>query len=188
MPNPGGKTRIIEDYSLRIGKVDLILNTQIAIGEIATVFRETSTVWDQDDVDEFDRIATQQNTMGIAQQFDLYVSANTPGNQDHFHIIPKEDAELALSMEINPSLRQLLQNRSTWKGEGQHAKHTCCKRHPNVDLQFTTVRTRQEDDIGNGLSPGKTDMAAVLRAIREIRPGESIRYQHVDFRTDRKYP
>jgi len=69
MPNPGGKTRIIEDYSLRIGKVDLILNTQIAIGEIATVFRETSTVWDQDDVDEFDRIATQQNTMGIAQQF-----------------------------------------------------------------------------------------------------------------------
>jgi len=91
-------------------------------------------------------------------------------------------------MEINPSLRKLLQNRSTLKGEGQHAKHTCCKRHQNVDLQFTTVRTRQEDDIRNGLSPGKTDMAAVLRAIREIRPGESIRYQHVDFRTDRKYP
>jgi hypothetical protein len=118
--------------------------------------------------------------MGNAQQFDFYVSGNAPGNQGHFHIIPKEDAELALSMEINPSLRRSLQNRSIWKGEGQHAKHTCCKRHQNVELQFTTVQTRQEVDIGNGLSPGKTDMAAVLRAIREIQPGESIRYQHVD--------
>jgi len=39
---------------------------------------------------------------------------------------------------------------------------------------------RQEDDIVDGLSPGKADMAAVLRAIRKIRPGESIRYQHID--------
>ena len=36
---------------------------------------------------------------------------------------------------------------------------------------------RQEDDIVNGLSRVKTDMTAVLRAIREIRPEESIRYQ-----------
>jgi len=180
MPNLGGKTRIIQDYGLRIGKVDLISNTHIAIGEIAAVFGETSTVWDQDDVDEFDCIATLQNTMGNAQQFDFYVSGNAPGNQGHFHIIPKVDAELALSMENNPPLRRSLQNRSIWKGEGQHAKHTCCKRHQNVELQFTTVQTRQEDDFGNGLSPGKTDMAAVLRATREIQPGESIRYQHVD--------
>jgi len=39
------------------------------------------------------------------------------------------------------------------------------------------VQMRQEDDIVNGLSRGKTDMTAVLRAIRDIRPGESIRYQ-----------
>jgi len=83
-------------------------------------------------------------------------------------------------MEINPSLRRSLQNRSIWKGEGQHAKHTCCKRHPNVELQFTTVQTRQEDDVENGLGPGKTDMAAVFRAKRKIWPGESIRYQHAD--------
>jgi len=180
MPNLSEKTRIIQDYGLRIGKVDLISNTYIAIGEIAAVFGETSTVWDQDDLDEFDRIATLQNTTGNAQEFDFYVSGTAPGNQGHFHIIPKEDAELGLSLEINPSLRRSLQNRSIWKGEGQHAKHTCCKRHQNVELQFTTVQTRQEDNIGNGLSPGKTDMAAVLRAIREIQLGESIRFHHVD--------
>jgi len=127
MPNLGEKTRIIQDYGLRIGKIDLISNAYIAIGEIAAVFGETSTVWDQDNVDEFDRIATLQNTLGNAQQFDFYVSGNAPENQGHFHIIPKEDAELALSLEINPSLRRSLQNRSIWKGEGQHAKHTCCK-------------------------------------------------------------
>jgi len=175
-----GKTRIVKDYGLRNGKVDLISNTYIAVGEIAAVFGETSTVWDQDDVDEFDRIAIQHNTIGNAQQFEFYVSGNTPGNQGHFHIIPKEDAELALSMKINPSLRYSLQNRSIWKGEGQHAKHTCYKRHQNVELQFTTIQTRQEDDFENGLSPGKADMAAVLRAIREIQPRESIKYQHID--------
>jgi len=55
-----------------------------------------------------------------------------------------------------------------------------CKQHQNVEIQFTTVQTRQEDAFENGPSPGKADMAAVLRAIREIQPGESIRYQHVD--------
>jgi len=39
---------------------------------------------------------------------------------------------------------------------------------------------RQEDDIVNGLSLGKADMTAVLRASRDIRPGESIRYQLIE--------
>ena len=78
-----------KDYGLHIGKVDLISNTHIAMGEIAAFFGETSTVWDQDDVDEFDRIATLQNTLGNAQQIDSYVSGNAPGNQGHFHIIPR---------------------------------------------------------------------------------------------------
>jgi len=39
---------------------------------------------------------------------------------------------------------------------------------------------RQEDNIINGLSLGKADMTAVLRSIRDILPGESIRYQHID--------
>jgi len=140
--NLGGKTRIIKDYGLRSGITDIISNTHIAVGEVAAIFGETSTVWDQDDVDEFDRIATQHNTTDNTQQFEFYVSGNTPGNQGRFHIIPKKDAELALSMTINPSLRHSLQKRSIWKGEGQHAKHTCCKRHQNVELQFTTIQTR----------------------------------------------
>ena len=81
----------------------LISNTYTTVGEIAAVFGETSTVWDQDDVDEFDCIAIEHNTIENAQQFDFYVSRNTPGNQGHFHIIPKEDAELALSMKRNAS-------------------------------------------------------------------------------------
>jgi len=141
MPNFLEKTRSIQDYGLRSGKVDLISITHIATGEIAAVFGGTSMVWDQEDVDEFDCITTLHNTGGNAQQFEFYVSGNAPGNQGHFHNIPKEDAALALSMEINPSLRRSLQNRSIWEGEGQHAKHTCCKRHQNVS--YNSPRFRQ---------------------------------------------
>jgi len=81
-------------------------------------------------------------------------------------------------MATNPSFRHSLQNSSIWKGEGQHAKHKCCKELQNAEFQFTTVQTRQEDDIANGLRPDEADIVAVLRAIRDILPGESIRYQH----------
>jgi len=127
MQNLGRKARIIQDYSLRIGVVDLISNTHFTVGEIAVVFGETSTVLDHNNVDEFDRITTHKNTIDNTQQFEFYVNGNTPGNQGRFHIIPKEDAELALSMTINPSLRHSSYNRSIWKGERQHAKHTCCR-------------------------------------------------------------
>jgi len=180
MPNLGGKTRIIQDYGLNSGISDLISNTHIAIGEVAAIFGEMSTVGDQEDVDEFDRIATQHNTTANTRQFEFYVNGNIPGNQGHFHIIPKEDAELALSMTISPSLRYSLKKRSNWEGEGQHAKHTCCQRSQNVELQFTTVQTRQEDDSINGRRPEEADMAAVLRATRDFLPGESIRYRHFD--------
>jgi len=87
MPNLGSKTRIIQDYGLNSGISDLISNTHIAIGEVAAIFGETSTVGDQQDVDEFDRIATQHNTTANARQFEFYVSGDIPGNQGHFHII-----------------------------------------------------------------------------------------------------
>ena len=175
MPNLGGKNRII----LNSGISDLISNTHIVIGEVAVIFGETSTVGDQQDVDEFDRIATQHNTTANTRQFEFCVSGDIPGNQGHFHIIPKEEAELVLSMTISPSLRHSLNKRSNWKGEGQHAKHTGCQRSQNVELQFTTVQTRQEDDNINGCRPEEADMAAV-RATRDILPGESIRYRHFD--------
>ena len=173
MPNLGGKTRIIQDYGLNSGISDLITNTRIAIGEVAAIVGETSTIGDQEAADEFDRIATQHITTANTRQFDFYVSGNIPGNQGHFHIIPKEDTEFALSMTISPSL---LQKRSNWKGEGQHAKHTCCQRFQNVEPQFTTVQTIQEGDSINGHRPEEADMAAVLRASRDILLGESIRY------------
>jgi len=179
LPSLVGKSRVIKDYGLRNGNAEPISNTYIAKGEIAAVFRETSTIWAQDDVREFDRIATQQNTIN-AQQFDIYASGNTPENQCHLRIIPCEDAELALIMGINPSLRHSLQSRAIWKGGGQYAKHTCCEQHQNVELQFITVQAREEDDDSNGLTLGKADVAAVLRAKREIQPEESIRYQYAD--------
>jgi len=77
LQNLGRKPRTIQDYGLRIGVVDLISNTHIAVSEIAAVFGETSTVWDHNDVDEFDRIATQQNTIDDTQQFKFYVSGIT---------------------------------------------------------------------------------------------------------------
>jgi len=67
MPNFGEKTSSIQDYGLRSGKVDLISNTHIATSEIAAVFGETSIVWDQEDVDEFDCITTLHNTGGNVQ-------------------------------------------------------------------------------------------------------------------------
>ena len=103
---------------------------------------------------------------------------SNPENQRHLHVVPCEDAELAMSMEITSSLRHSLQSRSEWKGVGQSANHSCCKRHQNVELQFITVQAMQEDDDGNALTSVKPDVAAVLRAKREIQPGEFIRYQY----------
>jgi len=83
-------------------------------------------------------------------------------------------------MTISPSLRYSLKKRLNWKGEGQHAKHTCCQLAQNVELQFTTVQTRQDDNSINARRPEEADMAEVLRATRDIFPGESIRYRHFD--------
>ena len=41
----------------------------------------------------------------------------------------------------------------------------------------------QEDDDGNALTTVKPDVAAVLRAKREIQPGEFIRYQYTNQNT-----
>jgi len=65
------------------------------------------------------------------------------------------------------------------EGVGQSANHTCCKRHQNVELQFITVQAMEDDD-GNALTNVKPNVAAVLRAKREIQPGEFIRYQYTD--------
>jgi len=108
------------------------------------------------------------------------VSASNPENQCHHHVVPCEDAELALSMEITSFLRHSVQSRSEWKCVGQSANRKCCKRHQNVELQFITVQAMQEDDDGNALTTVKPDVAAGLRAKREIEPGEFIRYQYTD--------
>jgi len=83
-------------------------------------------------------------------------------------------------MEITSSLQHSLQSRSEWKGVGQSANHTCCKRHQNVEFQFITLQAMQEDDEGNALTTVKPDVAAVLRAKRQIQPGQFIRYQYTD--------
>ena len=48
----------------------------------------------------------------------VFVRGSNPENQCHLHIVPCENAELALSMEITSSLRHSLQSRSEWKGVG----------------------------------------------------------------------
>jgi len=104
------------------------------------------------------------------------VSGSNPENQCHLHIVPCEDAELVLSMEITSSLRHSLQSQSEWKGVGQYVNHTCYKRHQNVELQFIMVQAMQEDDNGNALTTVKPDVTVVLRKKLEIQPNEFIRY------------
>ena len=101
LPRLAGKSRVVKGYGLRSGNAELISNTRIAKGEIVAVFRETATIWSQDDVREFKRIAAKQNeTERDVQKFQFYVSGSNPENQCHLHIVLCEDAELALSMEI----------------------------------------------------------------------------------------
>jgi len=181
LPHLAEKSRVVKDYGLRSGNAELISNTCIAEGEFVAVFAETVTIWSQDEVLEFERVAIKQNAIeSDVQEFEFYVSGSNPENQCHLHIVPCEDAELFLSMEITSSLQHSLQSRCEWKGVRQSANHTCCKRHQNVELQFITVQTIQEDDDGNALTAVKPDVTAVLRAKREIQPGVFIRYQYTD--------
>jgi len=72
-----------------------------------------ATIWSQDEVREFERVAVKQNAIkSDVQKFVFYVSGSNPENQCHLHVVPCEDAELALSMEITSSLRHSLQSRS----------------------------------------------------------------------------
>ena len=153
LPRLAEKSRVVKDYGLRSGNAELISNTCITEGEIVAVFGETATIWSQDDVCEFERVALKQNdTESYVQKFEFYVSGGNPENQCHLHVVPCEDAELALSMEISSSLRHSLQNRFEWKGVGQSANHTCCRRHQNGELQFITVQAMQEDEDGDALT------------------------------------
>jgi len=152
------KSRVVKDCGLGSGNAELISKTCIAEGEIVAVFGETATTWSQDEVREFERVAVKQNAIeSDVQKFEFYVNGSNPD----LHVVPCEDAELALSMEITSSLRHSLHSRSEWKGVGQSANHSCGKRHQNVELQFITVQAMQEDDDGNALTTVKPDVAAV---------------------------
>jgi len=63
MPRLAKKSRVVKDYGPRNGNAELISNTCIAEGEIVAVFGETATIWAQDDIREFERIATQLNAI-----------------------------------------------------------------------------------------------------------------------------
>jgi len=171
------KSRVVKDYGLRSGNTELISNTCIVEGEFVAVFEETATMWSQDEVLEFERVAVKQNAIeSDVQKFEFFVSGSNPENQCHLHIVPCEDAELVLSMEITSFLRHSLQSQSEWKGVGQYVNHTCYKRHQNVELQFIMVQAMQEDDNGNALTTVKPDVTVVLRKKLEIQPNEFIRY------------
>jgi len=116
LPRLAQKSRVVKDYGLRSGNAELIWNTYIAEGEIVAVFGETATIWSQDDVCEFERVAVKQN--------------------DTESDVPK--------------------------------------------FEFITVQAMQEHEDGNVLTTVKSDVTAVLRAKREIQPGEFLRYQYTD--------
>jgi len=81
-------SRVVKDYGIRSGNAELILNTCIAEGEIIAVFEETATIWSQDDVREFERVAVKQiETESDVQKFEFYVNGSNPENQCHLHIL-----------------------------------------------------------------------------------------------------
>jgi len=99
------KSRVVKDYGLRSGNAELISNTCIAEGEVVVVFGETVTRWSQDEVREFELVAVKQNAIeSDVRKFEFYVSGSNPENQCHLHVVPSEDAQLALSMKITSSL------------------------------------------------------------------------------------
>ena len=63
LPRLAEKSRVIKDYGLRSGNTELISNTCIAKGEIVAVFGKTATIWSQDEVREFERVAVKQNAI-----------------------------------------------------------------------------------------------------------------------------
>ena len=94
LPRLAEKFRVVKDFGLRSGNA-----------QIVAVFGETATIWSQDEVREFERVAVKQNAIeSDVQKFEFYVSGSNPEIQCHLHVVPYEDAELALSMEITSSL------------------------------------------------------------------------------------
>jgi len=63
LPRLAEKSRVVKDYGLRSGNAELISKTCIAEGEIIAVFGETATIWSQDEVCEFERVAVKKNAM-----------------------------------------------------------------------------------------------------------------------------
>jgi len=63
LPCLAGKSRVVKDHGLRSGNLELISNTCIAEGKIVSVFGETATIWFQDEVREFERVAVKQNAI-----------------------------------------------------------------------------------------------------------------------------
>ena len=127
LPRLAEKSRVVtvKDYGLRSGNAELIYKTCIAEDESVAVFGETATIWSQDDVREFECVAVKQNAIeGDVQKFEFYVSGSNPETQCHLHLVPCEDAELALSMKITSSLRHSLQSRSKWKDVGPKRRVT----------------------------------------------------------------
>jgi len=141
------------------------------------------TIWTREDVEKILSVADKQNeTKSDAQKFQYNISSSNSEPHCHLHVVTCEDVELALSMDIKPSLRHTLMSRSEWKGgwQSQSANRTCCKKQQDAEIEFITVQVMKEDDDGNALTTVKPDVAAVLQTTRKIQPGEFLRYQYTD--------
>jgi len=157
LPRLAGKSRVVKDFGLRSGNAELISNTRIAEGEIVAVFGETATIWSQDDVREFQRIAAKKNEAERdVQKFQFYVSGSNPENQCHLHIVPCEDAEMALSMKITSSLRHSLQSRSERRGaiRESHMLQASPERRVTVHHCVCVLLCFIKPILGNRYGPG----------------------------------
>jgi len=95
---------------------------------------------------EFERVAAKQNVIkSDVQKFEFYVSGSNPETQCHLHVVPCEDADLALSMEITSSLRHSLlnyQNLPFFSNTIFSCPHSLCKRGESRSSPWETRHAR----------------------------------------------
>jgi len=101
MPQLSKKSWVVKDYGLRNGSAELISNTCIAEGEIVAVFGDTATIWAQDDLREFERIATQQNAIeSEVQKQDYPDSEMDEWDWDEMEAFPFKETTTAIKRPV----------------------------------------------------------------------------------------
>ena len=157
-----GVTQDASAHFLRATR-DVTAGTFLTAFGDAAIIRQRSTVGT-----EFAELysATQTSPSGVRCQYTYRESTGT----DTYWISPHQDVKI-ISSKASKALRKALESRSSLKGAGQAAQHSCCTQmscNTSINAELGLVmRTSGNDDEDECLGAG-------LFATRAIRTGEQI--------------